>query len=163
VHIAAVKGWDLADMALGYPVYAALTVTSVMTTGWLADRLGPARLLPAFLLPMAAGIVLIGPGQTVSAWFLAVGFIGVTQGMSQAIWGALWPELYGTRHLGGVRAMATTAMVFSTAVGPGVTGLLIDAGIDFPAQCLAMGLWCVALAAVLVAVSRRLAVARAAG
>jgi len=162
VHIAQVKGWDLAEMALGYPAYAALTVAAVLGTGWLVDRIGPLRLLPAFLLPMGLGIVLVGPGEAVGVWFVAVAFIGVTQGMSQAIWGALWPELYGTRHLGGVRAMTITAMVFSTAVGPGITGLLIDAGIDFPEQCLAMGLWCLAQSAVLVFVMRRLIAARAA-
>jgi len=161
VHIAEVKGWDLVEMALGYPVYAALTVCSVLITGWAVDKLGPARLLPAFLVPMGFGIVLIGPGEAVTTWFAAIALIGLTQGMSQAIWGALWPELYGTRHLGGVRAMATTAMVFSTAVGPGVTGLLIDAGIPFHEQCLAMGLWCAVQAGALILVSRRLIAARA--
>jgi len=163
VHIAGVKGWDLADMALGYPVYAALTVMAVLATGWAADRVGPARLLPVFPLPMAAGIALIAPGEGVETWIAALALIALTQGMSNAIWGALWPELYGTRHLGGVRAMTTTAMVFSTAVGPGATGLLIDAGIDFPDQCLAMGLWCVGLAVALVTISRRLGAARMAG
>lgn len=161
VHIAGVKGWDLVEMAVGYPVYAVMTVAAVLTSGWLVDRVGPARVLPVFLLPMGAGIFLIGPGETVGAWFLALGLIGVTQGMSQAVWGALWPELYGTAHLGGVRAMATTAMVFSTAVGPGVTGVLIDLGVTFPEQCLAMALWCVVQSAALVGVSRRLIAASA--
>lgn len=156
VHVSTVKDWDLAVMALGYPVYAGLTVSASLTAGWLADRVGPARLLPVLLVPMGAGITLMGMAGTVSGWFAALGLLGLTQGMLQATWGALWPELYGTRHLGAVRAMTTTAMVFSTAIGPGITGLLIDAGVTLPAQAPVMGLWCLGVSAFLVVVLRGL-------
>ena len=42
-------------------------------------------------------------------------------------------------------------------IGPGVTGLLIDAGIPFPEQGLAMALWCFAISAAFHLVTRRLA------
>jgi MFS family permease len=163
VHIAQVKGWELADMALGYPIYAGVTVSSVLLSGWLVDRLGPARLLPLYILPMAAGIALLGAVGDVSVWFVTLALAGLTQGMAQTVWGSLWPELYGTRHLGSVRSMATTAMVFSTAIGPGLAGQLIDAGIAFPQQGLAMALWCAGLSGVLLVVSRRIAGLRVAG
>jgi MFS family permease len=156
VHIAGTKGWPLAAMAAGFPVYAALTVAAGLAGGALADRIGPARLLPVYILPFAAGTALIGWAEAPWVWIVALGLLGLTQGSAQALWGALWPELYGTRHLGGVRAMATTAMVFSTAAGPGITGLLIDAGIDFPAQTGALALWCLAVAAIGLAVTRAL-------
>ena len=155
-HIAAVKGWPLATMAAAYPVYAAASVTGNLSAGWLSDRYGPERLLPAFILPMGLGIALIGPATGVSAWFLALPLIGLTLGVSNALWGVILPGLYGTRHLGAVRALVTTVIVFSTAVGPGVTGVLIDRGIDFPRQCLALGLWCLALAGLGALVVRRL-------
>ncbi|GMG82968.1 MFS transporter [Paralimibaculum aggregatum] len=145
VHISEVKGWSLAAMAAGYPVYAGLTITASLTGGALVDRLGPARLLPVFLLPMGAGAMLLGAVEGVGGWLLVLALTGLSQGMAQALWGGLWPELYGTRHLGAVRAMATTAMVFSTAAGPGITGLLIDAGIPFPEQGLALGIAALAI------------------
>ena len=40
--------------------------------------------------------------------------VGTTQ---VALLGALWPELYGTRNLGSIKALATSAMVFATALG----------------------------------------------
>lgn len=156
VHVSEVKGWALSTMALGYPVYAGLTVTASLTGGWLVDRIGPARLLPVLLLPMGAGAAALGAAGTVAGWFATLALMGLTQGMVQATWGALWPELYGTRHLGAVRAMATTAMVFSTAIGPGITGLLIDAGIDLPGQAGAMALWCLGVSAFLLGVLRGL-------
>jgi MFS family permease len=146
VHVSDVKGWELAVMTLGYPAYAAVTVASSMTCGWLVDRFGPVSLLPFYLLPMAVGITVIAPGivpgEGVGSWHLMMALIGLTQGGSVALLGALWPELYGTRNLGSIKALATSAMVFATALGPGVTGMLIDAGIMFPDQTWGFALWC---------------------
>lgn len=155
-NIAAVKGWELAQMARGYPVYAALAIAASLAAGWACDRFGPDRLLPVFLVPMALGVALIGPAEQVSAWIVALGLLGASQGTASALWGALLPAVYGTRHLGSVRSLVTTVMVFATAIGPGITGILIDRGIDFPRQCLAMGLWCLAMCALGAVIHRRL-------
>ncbi len=156
VHIAEVKGWTLAGMATGYTVFATLTVASALLAGWAADRFGPHRLLAAFLLPAAFGVALIGPANAVGVWVLALGLIGVTQGIAGALWGTLLPFLYGTRNLGSVRSMVTTIMVVSTAIGPALTGLLIDRGIAFPAQAMVLGLWCLGLSAAGFLVQRRI-------
>lgn len=156
VHLGGTKGWDLVEMALGYPVYAGLTVAASLVAGWLVDRFGPPRLLPVYLLPMAAGTAVLGWGETVWAWYGGLALIGLTQGIGHGLWGALWPELYGTRHLGGVRAISTTVMVFATAIGPGITGLLIDAGVPLADQAYGMTLWCASQALLLVVISRRL-------
>ncbi len=105
VHVSEVKGWSLALMVLGYPAYAAVTVVSSLACGWLVDRAGAVGLLPFYLLPMAAGIVIIAPGESVGSWYLMMALIGLTQGGSVALLGALWPELYGTRHLGAITVM----------------------------------------------------------
>ncbi len=156
VHIAETKGWSLAEMAAGYPVLATIGVAAALSTGWATDRLGPHRLIPVVLLPTGLGVFLIGPATDVSAWVLSLGLIGLTQGMVASLWGAFLPFVYGTGHLGSVRAMATTVMVVSTAIGPGITGILIDQGIDFPRQALVMGLWCLALSALGLLIARRL-------
>jgi len=156
VHVSEVKGWALTAMAPAYPAYAAATVSMAFTAGWACDRFGPARLLPVMVLPMALGIWLIGPADTPSGWIVALGILGMTQGMSGAVWGTLLPWVYGTKNLGSVRALATAIMVLSTAIGPGITGLFIDWGVNFPRQGLAMGLWCLALSLAMIPVSLRL-------
>ena len=70
--------------------------------------------------------------------------------------GSLWPELYGARHLGSIRAVVIAAIVFSTAVGPGLTGYLIDAGVFYPAQIAVMGIVSIALAMLMAGLRRRL-------
>ncbi|MGY6705367.1 MFS transporter [Roseinatronobacter sp.] len=145
VHIAEVKGWTLTAMAPGYSAFAAANVISALLAGWAADRFGSQRLLTVLLLPMGIGVALIGPSEQVFGWYLALGFIGITQGTASALWGVLLPAVYGTRNLGSIRSLATTIMVISTAIGPGITGILIDRGMNFPAQSLWLGAWCLLL------------------
>ena len=59
---------------------------------------------------------------------------GMTSGMLSPVLGALWAELYGTAHLGAIRALATAAVVAASAIGPGLAGLLIDAGVELDGQ-----------------------------
>ncbi|MEM9784154.1 MAG: MFS transporter, partial [Pseudomonadota bacterium] len=156
VHISQVKGWSLTAMAPGYAAYAGATIAVSFLSGWIVDRFGAQVLLPVVVLPMAVGITLLAPAQNVSTWFVVLGLLGVTTGMSATLSGTLLPAVYGTDHLGSVRAVATALMVFSTAIGPGVTGLVVDAGIDFPAQGPVMGAWCLALSLGMIPVMRRI-------
>lgn len=156
VHVADVKGWTLLAMAPGYTVFAAVSVASGFISGWACDRFGAQKLLPLLLIPMGLGIAVIGPAEQVLMWYVALGLIGMTQGINNAMQGVLFPLVYGTRHLGSIRSMATTIMVVSTAIGPGITGLLIDQGIPFPAQGLTMGAWCLCLSLGCVFIARRL-------
>jgi hypothetical protein len=85
-----------------------------------------------------------------------LGLLAVTQGIQNAFWGAFLPWVYGTDHLGSVRALTVAIMVVSTAIGPGLTGLAIDLGVSFPEQGIALGLWCLVLAPASLLILRRL-------
>lgn len=157
VHVAEVKGWSLAAMAPAYPVYAAVAVAAALAAGWAADRFGPERLLPPLLIPMGFSALLLGAVGPAWGWTAVLAVLGLTQGMQNAFWGAFLPHVYGTRHLGAVRALAVALMVVATAIGPGLTGLAIDLGVSFPDQGLALGLWCLGLVPLGWAIRRRLA------
>lgn len=154
VHLVEIKGWPLAGYVATYPLYSAMVIIANFVSGSIADRFGAARLLPAYLLPMGAGLTLMGFAE--AFWFgpFALALSGMTQGASQAMIGSIWPEYFGTRHLGAIRALAIAATVFSTAAGPGITGLLIDAGVSFETQCLWMGAYVVAVSHFFIGVSR---------
>ncbi|RMF35181.1 MAG: MFS transporter [Alphaproteobacteria bacterium] len=157
LHLAELRGWTLIEIAPAFSIYAGLTIMATLVSGWASDRFGPRRFLPFYLLPMGLGTAVIGIGTGVWAWYVGLSLIGFSFGMNNTLWNTIVPEVYGTRHLGSLRAVFTAVMVTSTAIGPGVTGVLIDAGIGFPAQCLAMGLWCLTLSALYLPLSRRLA------
>src|SRR3546814_16118017 len=75
--------------------------------------------------------------------------LGISNGFTSALRGALWPEVYGLANLGGIRAITVSAMVLSSAVGPGVTGVLIDMGVPLPTQMLWLSGWCLLACVVL--------------
>ena len=79
--------------------------------------------------------------------------VGVSYGFTAPLVGALWPEVYGIQNLGSVRAIAVAASVAATAIGPGLTGYLIDRGTSLPTQMLYMGGWCVIATVVLIFVA----------
>jgi sugar phosphate permease len=155
-HVAEVKGWSLTAMATGYSAYAATVIATSFAAGWVADRFGPAVLLPVVVLPMAASMACLGPATQVIDWIIVLSLTGITQGMVGALVGTLLPAVYGTDNLGSVRAVVTALMVLSTAIGPGITGVFIDLGVTFPEQGGAMAAWCVLLSLGLIPVMRHL-------
>jgi sugar phosphate permease len=154
VHLAGVKGWPLASYVATYPLYSIMVVLANFTSGSIADRFGAARLLPFYLLPMGVGLTVMGLAEAFWLGPLALVLSAVTQGASQAMIGSIWPEYFGTRHLGAIRAFVIAATVLSTAIGPGITGVLIDWGISFETQCLWMSAYVVIVSLFFVGVAR---------
>ena len=156
VHIGELKGWSGTLVAGSFAVLSVTTVVVALATGRLIDRFGARRLLPGFLLPLAAGCIVLAARDHAVTMPLFMFLLGLSYGMSSSVFGAIWPELYGTRHLGAVRSVVFAAMVFASALGPGLTGWLIDRGVGFETQLLAMSLWCAFALVALTLVTRRL-------
>ena len=152
----AAKGWSLELYAAAFPTYAALSVAGGLVTGLLVDRFGPIRLVPFVLLPMAGGLALVATATAPLAAFGVLGLVGLTTGAIFTLMAALFAELYGTRHLGAVRGLVSSFTVFGTALAPGVTGLLLDAGVGLEAQFGAMALVAVGLSGNFALVARHL-------
>ena len=138
------RGYDPLAFAAAFPIMALTTVCFGLVAGQLIDRFGALRLLPLFLLPLAVASLTASLYEAVWGVYLFMFLLGISYGFTSTLFGALWPEIYGVAHLGAVRALIVAAMVFSTALGPGLTGLLIDRGIGLPEQLLAMSGWCLA-------------------
>lgn len=155
VHLTDIKGWPMASYVATYPIYTAFAVLSNFVAGSLADRHGAARLLPIYLLPMGAAMAIIGFAENFWLGPLALVLVGITQGASQAMIGSIWPEYFGTRNLGAIRAFVVATTVLASAVGPGVTGLFIDWQIGFETQCLWMGGYVALVSLIFVLVSHR--------
>ena len=154
-HVAEVQGWQLSNMVRAYPIYAIVTVVVLQVAGRVVDAIGPEKLLPVQLLPMAVGCAFLA-GSELWTWFAALGVLGISQGIASAVWGTLLPKVYGTNHLGAVRSLVTAIMVLSTAIGPGITGAFIDWGVPFPSQGPYMAAWCVGLSIAMIWVRLRL-------
>ena len=158
VYLVELRGWSIEAFAGSFALLAVMTVGFALLGGLLIDRLSAVQLLPTFLLPLSASCFVLALVEPSWGMFAFMALLGISYGFSSTLFGALWPEIYGTRHLGSIRAVVIALMVFSTAMGPGVTGFLIDFGVAYPFQILMMGIYCIAISAAMIFVSRRIAV-----
>ena len=131
--IAEAKGWPVELLATGITLFALVSVAVTVTAGALVDRFGAVRLSHFYLLGMTlASLTLItASGPFTSLLFFAL--IGLTTGCTNVVIAATLAELYGTRHLGKVRALAGAIMVIASALGPVGPGMLFDAGVGIDA------------------------------
>ena len=155
-HIIESKGWNPRAFAAAYIVLAIATVTFTLIAGQLVDRLSSKVLLPIFLLPMGLGCVVLGLTSGVWGIYVFMALLGVSYGLSSALFGTIWPETYGIENLGAIRAMAVAAMVFASALGPGLTGWCIDREISFSHQLIAMGAYCLVTSLFMIGVAKAL-------
>ncbi len=155
-YLVELRGWEAEAFASAFIVMAAMTIAFALICGVLIDRFGAVRILPFYLLPlgMACMVLALIPDQY--GIFIFMGLLGLSYGFSSTLFGALWPEIYGIAHLGGIRSITVAFMVFSSALGPGLSGILIDLGVSYLAQIFVMGLYCLAACVVMLFVSRKL-------
>ena len=60
--------------------------------------------------------------------FIFLGLIGISNGLANVLGSSTWAEIYGVKYIGSIKALTTALMVFSTAFGTALVGLLIDKG-----------------------------------
>jgi MFS family permease len=113
----------------------------MIASGWLVDKLGSARTLPLYQLPMAAAFVCFSIAE--SSVMLAIGLLclALSAGANSTLPNVFWAEFYGTRHIGAIKAMAAAVMVLGSAIGPLLTGTLIDFGIGLERQFIGIALF----------------------
>lgn len=130
--LAAAKEWTLSHLAQSFVFYAGGHVLALIAAGPLVDRFRSALLLPVMLGPMALAVGLLSVFE--GGWLAPVylGLAGLTVGGAATLFGAIWPRLYGVRHLGAIRAVAQAAMVLATAMAPALIGALLDQGSGWP-------------------------------
>ncbi|MDA9664151.1 MFS transporter [bacterium] len=122
------KEWGIFVIAQSFMVYSVLSVVTLLISGFLIDRFTSRKLLIFMNLPlMFSVIVLFYFSGTISA-FVFLGLIGISNGFANVLGSSTWAEIYGVKHIGSIKALTTALMVFSTAFGTALFGLLIDKG-----------------------------------
>ncbi len=148
-HILTTRGWPVDLFATGLVVMTTISVITSLLTGVIVDRKSAVAVLPLFLLPLGSGCLALAMVAGPSALIVFMALLGVSMGITLAIFGSLWPEIYGTRHLGSIRSFIMALMVLFSAFGPGVMGWFIDFGVMLSTQFFVMGAYCLCAAAAL--------------
>ena len=109
-------------------VFSITSIITLFLSGYLVDKFTSRKLIPIMNVPLLlAMVVLFYSKEEISAYFF-LGLIGVSNGFGNILGSSTWAEIYGVKYIGSIKALTTAFMVFSTALGTAVFGILIDKG-----------------------------------
>lgn len=153
--LALTKGWTKEYLSTAMVMVGlALYVTSIVL-GPIVDRMGPRRLVALTQLPLAAGLFIVAYSTHDLTAYLYLLAAGMTMGSMGPVIGSLWPRLYGTQHLGSIRALVSSAMALSTSAGPWLFGRLLDSGVNMSQVAWGSGIYVLSGTMLLVLATRR--------
>ena len=122
------KGWGTFVIAQSFMVYSILSVITLLASGFLIDKFTSRKLLIFMNIPLLIStFVLIFFDVQISA-FIFLGLIGISNGLANVLGSSTWAEIYGVKYIGSIKALTTALMVFATALGTALFGILIDNG-----------------------------------
>ncbi len=134
LHFATTKGMEHLQLVAFFPLYTGLTIVAMLVSGWALDRWNAVRLMPFYQLPIALAFLCFAAAGGPLGIALGFLFLAMTNGAQATLPNSFWAECYGTRNIGAIKALAMAIMVLGSAIGPGLTGLLIDLGLPFAQQ-----------------------------
>ncbi len=146
------KMWSIYTIPKAFMVYSITSIITLFFSGFLVDKFTSRKLIPLMNIPLLfAMLVLFYYEQEISA-FIFLGLIGVSNGLANVLGSSTWAEIYGVKYIGSIKALTTALMVFSTAFGTAVFGVLIDSGYDIENIALIAGIYIIVSLALLVSI-----------
>jgi len=120
------KHWGPYVIAQSFMVYSVLSVITLFLSGFLIDKFSSRKLLIYMNIPLLFSTFVLYYFNSPISSFVFLGLIGISNGLANILGSATWAEIYGVKYIGSIKAMMTALMVFSTAFGTAIFGILID-------------------------------------
>ena len=122
------KEWGVFVIPQSFMVYSILSVFTLLASGFLIDKFTSRKLLIFMNIPLLTSTIVLFYFDLSFSAFIFLGLIGISNGLANVLGSSTWAEIYGVKHIGSIKALTTALMVFSTAFGTALFGLLIDKG-----------------------------------
>ena len=122
------KGWGSYVIAQSFMSYSIFSVLTLFVSGYLIDKFTSRKLLIYMNIPLLFSAIVLFFFDTPIVAFVFLGLVGISNGFANILGSSTWAEIYGVKYLGSIKALTTALMVFATAFGTALFGLLIDIG-----------------------------------
>ncbi len=150
------KVWSLYTIPKAFMVYSITSILTLFFSGLLVDKFTSRKLIPLMNIPLLlATIVLFFIQQEISA-YVFLGLVGISNGLANVLGSSTWAEIYGVKFIGSIKALTTALMVFSTAFGTAIFGILIDKGFSIEDIALVSGVYILISLALLIFIRKSL-------
>ena len=147
--LAAFKEIDFRVWSSGIVAYSLMAVLMSLAAGVLVDKWSGKRVVKWHLAPLIASSLSPLFFDFAGLPLLYYALMGMTVGIGVPAINALWLEMYGAAHLGAIRALAQGMMVFFSAAGPVLYGVLLDAGVGWSWVLVLSAVWMVVVSVML--------------
>jgi len=120
------KMWETYTIPKAFMVYSITSIVTLFISGFLVDKFTGRRLILFMNIPLLLAMFTLFQFNNEIFAYIFLGLIGVSNGLANILGSSTWAEIYGVKYIGSIKALTTAFMVFSTAFGTAVFGLLID-------------------------------------
>ena len=122
------KIWGAYTVPKAFMVYSTASIITLFSSGFLVDKFTSRKLITIMNIPLLLAMIILFYYQNEIYAYLLFGLIGISNGFGNVLGSSTWAEIYGVKYIGSIKALTTAFMVFATAFGTAVFGILIDNG-----------------------------------
>ena len=122
------KMWAVYTIPKAFMVYSITSIATLFLSGFLVDKFTGRKLISYMNIPLLLAMFVLFQFNHEIFAYIFLGLIGVSNGLANILGSSTWAEIYGVKYIGSIKALTTAFMVFSTAFGTAIFGLLIDNG-----------------------------------
>ena len=150
------KMWSIYTIPKAFMVYSIASIITLFFSGFLVDKFTSRKLIPLMNIPLFLSMLVLFYFNHELSAFIFLGLVGVSNGLANVLGSSTWAEIYGVKFIGSIKALTTAFMVFSTAFGTAVFGLLIDNGFTIEKIAFISGLYVVISLILLITIRKTL-------
>jgi predicted MFS family arabinose efflux permease len=122
------KMWGAYTIPKAFMIYSITSIITLFSSGYLVDKFTSRKLIFVMNIPLLLAMVVLFYKQQEIYAYIFLGLVGVSNGFGNILGSSTWAEIYGVKFIGSIKALTTAFMVFATAFGTAVFGILIDKG-----------------------------------
>ena len=137
------KMWNIYTIPKAFMVYSLASIITLFFSGFLVDKFTSRKLIPIMNMPLLISMFVLFNYQHEISAFIFLGLVGISNGLANVLGSSTWAEIYGVKFIGSIKALTTAFMVFSTAFGTAVFGLMIDNGFSIENIAFVSGIYIV--------------------
>ena len=137
------KMWNIYTIPKAFMVYSLASIITLFFSGFLVDKFTSRKLILIMNIPLLISMFVLFHYQQEISSFIFLGLVGISNGLANVLGSSTCAEIYGVKFIGSIKALTTAFMVFSTAFGTAVFGLMIDNGFSIENIAFVSGIYIV--------------------